>query len=481
MKKLIPILLILLATGVNGQWFNDIPEYNPDSVLKSEKLYVQVYSDSLSQYRFFDLFELIPQGGTDTVYVIEVIRDTVTMIQYDSIVKVDTIYVDNCPDPDPEPEPDTIGYWPGPAQPDFSNVTTVYVTNLNDDGPGSFRYAFELPFPRRIIPDTTGTIRLQSEIRITNPHCWYDGPSGPPPGLLVLDGGIWVQTHDVAITGLHDRLGDQYNGKGRNCISILHGSHHVVIHGNSFLWGVDQIMGTNGYYGGPGDVADISNITITENIFAEALSYVEGPEPEHSKGLLGYFDTKNILIKDNLFVRNRDRNPLLEGGVTGVIANNMSYWGDQPMSICFWRNPITGESVHHVVDIIGNKSSGFNSGYQIRFYDFDYTNSRIYMEGNNGPNDDWDTDSIWGNPHESTVRVHTPNFNYPGVVYREANEAEKYVLENAGAFPQHRCATDQRIIDIYKNKPYGDVFYRRGEGNENLVDSPDQVGWDLFE
>jgi len=372
--------------------------------------------------------------------------------------------------------------WEGPADPDLDNLVTIYVTDTTDSGTeGSLRYALEYNGRRRIIPTISGTVELLAHVEIENPHMWYDGASGPSPGLLVIRGAIWIKTTDVVITHLHVRLGDDFNGGGNNCISILHGSQDVVIDHCSLLWGVDQIMGTNPYFGGPGTVADLERITITNNIISQGLSYADHDDGEHSKGPLIYYDSEDVLVAYNLMVQNRDRNPLFEGGATGQIIGNMCYWGYQPMSICFQSRPshIGGGSVYHTLDIMSNKSSGYREQWQIRFYDFDEVNSRIYMEGNNGANDDWDTDSIWGSPYESTVRVHSPNFDY-GVTVRTASEAQTYVLENAGAFPDDRGVTDQRVIDTFINKPYGDEFYSLGEGNENLIDSQDDLGWDLF-
>jgi hypothetical protein len=478
MRIKLTILLLAIMLPVMGQWpYGEIPvmigRYNPDRVAASPKKYVRVYSDSTNRYRFYDMWELL---GTECTHDTIPIYDTTTVTVYDTTIVI--VYDSNCVEPDPEPDPQPTGQWEGPAQPDLDNLTTIYVTNNNDSGEGSLRWAMEQSGRRRIIPTFSGTIRLHSDIRVDDPHIWYDGASGPSPGLLVVDGSIWITTTDVAITYLHVRLGDQY-AKGTNCISILHGSRDVVIDHCSLLWGVDQIIGTNPYFTGPGTVADLERITITNNILSQGLSYSSHRDGEHSKGPLVYFDSKDVLVAYNLMVQNKDRNPLFEGGATGQIIGNMCYWGYQPMSLCFRTNSMTGEPVHHVVDVISNKSSGYREKFQIRFYDFDYNNSRVYMEGNNGPNDDWDTDSIWGNPYESNIRVHSPNFDY-GVTIRSANEAQRYVLENAGAFPDNRSVTDQRVVDIFINKPFGDEFFQRGEGNENLIDSPDQIGWDLF-
>jgi len=54
-------------------------------------------------------------------------------------------------------------YWPPTAKPrNYGSVR--YVTNLNDSGPGSLRWAVEGPGPRTVKVAVTGTIRLKTPL-----------------------------------------------------------------------------------------------------------------------------------------------------------------------------------------------------------------------------------------------------------------------------------------------------------------------------
>jgi len=49
----------------------------------------------------------------------------------------------------------------------------LFVANLNDKGPGSLRSAIEAQVPRIVVFNISGTIELQSELRIVHPRINY--------------------------------------------------------------------------------------------------------------------------------------------------------------------------------------------------------------------------------------------------------------------------------------------------------------------
>ena len=54
----------------------------------------------------------------------------------------------------------------------------IFVTNLNDSGPGSLREAVETSGPRTVIFKVAGVIDLKSILRITEPYITIAGQTG---------------------------------------------------------------------------------------------------------------------------------------------------------------------------------------------------------------------------------------------------------------------------------------------------------------
>src|SRR6478736_4008672 len=84
----------------------------------------------------------------------------------------------------------------------------IFVTNLDDSGPGSFRAACEADGPRLVLFRIAGTIALKRPLTVSNPFLTIAGQSAPGDGVCVRDATFGIQTHDVVVRYLRSRLGD---------------------------------------------------------------------------------------------------------------------------------------------------------------------------------------------------------------------------------------------------------------------------------
>ncbi|HBQ58750.1 MAG TPA: pectate lyase, partial [Balneolaceae bacterium] len=59
------------------------------------------------------------------------------------------------------------------------------VTNLNDSGPGSLRFGAEMEGARTIVFNISGTIQLETDLRIRNDSISIFGQTAPGDGIAV--------------------------------------------------------------------------------------------------------------------------------------------------------------------------------------------------------------------------------------------------------------------------------------------------------
>lgn len=198
----------------------------------------------------------------------------------------------------------------------------LVVDTLSAEGPGSLKEALTAQGPRVVVFSVGGVIQLKENITIDEPFLTVAGQTAPEPGITVSGAGLEIRAHDVLVQHLRIRPGDDPEGPDpdvRDAIAIVglkDGSrdvHHVVIDHCSLSWGIDENFST--WYRGVRDVS-LLNSLVTEAL-DDSLHY-KGP---HGKGVLVGDHTRRFSMINNILAYNPDRNPIIKGDVSALVAN----------------------------------------------------------------------------------------------------------------------------------------------------------------
>lgn len=188
----------------------------------------------------------------------------------------------------------------GSTTPGGRGGRVIFVTNLDDSGPGSFRAACEAEGPRTIVFRVSGTIALKSNLAVKNPYLTIAGQSAPGDGICLRDYTFGVATHDVIVRYLRGRLGDESKSESDG-LDILNGARNVIFDHCSATWSVDECLSLSG---------NVSNVTVQWCLIGESLR-----KSVHAKGAHGYGSLSRangpVSWHHNLWIHNDARNPRL--------------------------------------------------------------------------------------------------------------------------------------------------------------------------
>ena len=352
----------------------------------------------------------------------------------------------------------------------------VHVTNLDDSGIGSLRWALDQSGPRTIVFDVSGTITLSSQIVIEDGDVTIAGQTAPGDGISIAGSRIRVNDDNVVVRGLHFRPGDGEVGMDpddRDGLMIGTTDHtisDVIIDHNSFEWAVDENLTING---------NVSQVTISNNIIAEGLNNSIHSKGAHSKGLLvsnwGQDDgslTHDISIIKNLMSGNAQRNPEVRAGQNIEIINNLSY--NYGLShVVYYLGGASGGTLKTDIVVVGNVITPGPSSqdYKVPIAIGAMADGSIIVLDDNL----WTKIAADSAGNQDQRKLYWDGGGAEFVVVGEAVtsglvnildslDVTDYVLANAGANPNNHDAIDQRIIDDARN------------GTGSLVDSLDEVG-----
>ncbi|USN87532.1 MAG: hypothetical protein H6779_03920 [Candidatus Nomurabacteria bacterium] len=435
--------------------------------------------------------------GIDTTNIDQALQNLIDILGGGggTVAPTDPVITDPVP-VDPTPVDDTgqsglafpgaVGY--GAHAKGGRSGAVIYVTNLNDSGPGSLRAALTAFGPRTVIFRVGGTIGLESPIVIKNPFLTIAGQTAPGDGVLVKYSGagggyttplITINTHDVVMRYLRLRRGPGFMTEccGDN-LSLSNASNVIVDH-VSMSWSTDENT----------EAWPANNVTVQWSIITEGLMHAThsplpssgGQIPDHSYGAIWGLTSKNITTYSNLFVNNLGRNALMaprDGGdfqfINNVIHNVCYAAGFDQLGSKLTRLDAIGNTIQ-----LGPNScrAGRQNIMLIRTQkpaDGLYADGprSVYVKDNITPNradgqDEWlaTTDGFIGPiPGPLSERSLTPHSGMPSVPALSSSQARAAVLAGAGATLPRRDSVDQRAVNYAQN------------GGGRLIDDPSEVG-----
>ena len=348
----------------------------------------------------------------------------------------------------------------------------ITVTNLNDSGPGSFRWACEQGGARIIVFNVAGVINLKTPLYVRAPYVTIAGQTAPGDGICIAGESFQVDTHDVVIRHMRFRRGDtrvhnREDSFGGNPVG------NIMIDHCSAEWGLDENISfyrhmydpSEGQYQTTELKLPTVNVTIQNTISAKALDTYN-----HAFG--STLGGENNMFTRNLWASNSGRNPSIGwNGVFNFVNNVVFNWvhrssdgGDYTAKFNMINNyykpgpatPKEGNIGHRILKPEAGRSKLDHKVY-----------GRVYAEGNimeGYPEitaDNWaggiqiETDPDTGE-FTDYMRSKTP-FEMPYVRISSAEDAYDFILKNVGATIPTRDIIDERIIEeVRTGVPYYD-------------------------
>lgn len=158
----------------------------------------------------------------------------------------------------------------------------LFVTNLDDSGPGSLRAAVEAKGPRTILFRVSGTIKLLKPLVIREGRVTIAGQSAPGDGITLRDHMLQVSADDVVVRYIRARLGDESRTES-DALTITKGRRIILDH-VSASWSVDETLSASANYTNADQ--GFYDVTVQWSIIAESLTRSLHAKGEHGYGSL---------------------------------------------------------------------------------------------------------------------------------------------------------------------------------------------------
>lgn len=335
----------------------------------------------------------------------------------------------------------------------------LFVTNLNDSGPGSLREAIEAKGPRTVIFCVSGIIETKG-LTIREPYITIAGQTAPGDGICIKktdsDGNAFdlSTTHDVIIRFLRIRAGNNTSEQAgskpakRGESFRVYDSDNFIVDHCSCSWGNPQTLTTSG---------SLDRYTVQWCIIAEGNNR---QRHAFATGVGGDRSTWH----HNLFAHMQSRVPR---------------WGDITVQ-CDFRNNVIYDWGHGAgygdlrsLNYVNNyarpgpsttqKPPAFIADPKVMLPSSIYVDGNIMFGMADVGRDNWK-----GVLAEQFLQSSAP-FPAPQVQTQSAEEAFELVLRNAGATRPRRDSVDARIVSNVRN------------GTGKIIDDEKEVGgWPAY-
>lgn len=365
----------------------------------------------------------------------------------------------------------------------------LVVTNLNDDGPGSFRWACEQGGARIIVFNVSGIINLKTPVILRAPYVTIAGQTAPGDGVCIAGESFQVNTHDVIVRHMRFRRGNtnvwnREDSFGGNPVG------NIMIDHCSCEWGLDENISFYRHMfnmgdGKPSRKEPTVNVTIQNTISAKALDTYN-----HAFG--STIGGENTTFMRNLWADNTGRNPSIGwGGVFNFVNNVVYNWvhrtadgGEFSTMSNFINNYYKPGPLTPKDSPIGYRIVKSESRSQKLFPYAQY--GRVYATGNIIEGNEAVTKDNWNGgiqtadkdgsltPEEMALMRSDEPFPMAPITILPSEKTFDYVLDNVGAMLPTRDIVDQRIVDEVRT---GQAYYVKKLPKEN----PYGNNWGLSE
>lgn len=338
------------------------------------------------------------------------------------------------------------------------------VSNLNDEGPGSFREAAEARTKRIIVFAISGTIHLETKLSIKG-DCTIAGQTAPGDGICLADNSVSLGGDNIIVRYLRFRMGDKYqkggmvDGNGGDDAFGGTRRRNIIVDHCSMSWSTDEAFSV---YAG-------DSTTLQWNFISEPLNYSyhfeAGDKDYEHHGYGGIWGGRHFSAHHNLFAHCNNRNPRFDG-IRNAPEENCDYrnnviydWGINNIyageggnynivNNYFKFGPSTSGNAKFRIVNPGKRESPYiafgkwyvNGNYVDNAPDVTADNWRGVHMGNGGTEDD-KRQALINSPHPAET-----------IPMQSAKDAYSSVLEKAGCSLPQRDSIDQRIVNEVKTR-----------------------------